>query len=92
MSLEIGFSTAITPMAAQLTVKGNIEEGKKYFSPRFVLMYYFRGNPFWLDFLFKAVNCFDGTTRKCGLRNPILICCFSLIPLIVQGYKAVLME
>jgi hypothetical protein len=26
------------------------------------------------------------------LRNPILICCFSLIPLIVQGYKAVLME
>ena len=66
MSLGIGFSTAITPLAAEADGEQNIEKGRSVFSPWLVFMYFFRFFSVCVGLFCQTVNCFYGTARSCG--------------------------
>ena len=90
MSLGIGFSTAITPMAAQADGKKNIEEGRSTFHHGLYLCTILGIILFGLIFFSKPLITLMGQPENVvELAKPYLdIVAFSLIPLIVfQGYK-----
>ena len=90
MSLGIGFSTAITPMAAQADGKKNIEEGRSTFHHGLYLCTILGVILFTLIFFSKPLITLMGQPENVvELAKPYLdIVAFSLIPLIVfQGYK-----
>jgi MATE family multidrug resistance protein len=90
MSLGIGFSTAITPMAAQADGRKNIEEGRSTFHHGLYLCTILGVILFALIFFSKPLITLMGQPENVvELAKPYLnIVAFSLIPLIVfQGYK-----
>ena len=93
MSLGIGFSTAITPMAAQADGKKNIEEGRSTFHHGLYLCTILGILLFVLIFFSKPLITLMGQPENVvELAKPYLdIVAFSLIPLIVfQGYNNLL--
>ncbi|EIA08945.1 MATE family efflux transporter [Flavobacterium frigoris] len=90
MSLGIGFSTAITPLAAQADGKKSIEEGRSIFHHGLYLCTILGVVLFGLIFFSKPLIGFMGQPDNVvELAKPYLdIVAFSLIPLIIfQGYK-----
>jgi MATE family multidrug resistance protein len=90
MSLGIGFSTAITPLAAETDGKKNIEEGRSVFHHGLYLCTILGVFLFGLIFFSKPLIGFMGQPDNVvELAKPYLdIVAFSLIPLIIfQGYK-----
>ena len=90
MSLGIGFSTAITPLAAQADGKKSIEEGRSAFHHGLYLCSFLGVFLFGLIFFSKPLIGFMGQPENVvELAKPYLdIVAFSLIPLIIfQGYK-----
>lgn len=90
MSLGIGFSTAITPLAAQADGRKNIEEGRSAFHHGLYLCSILGVILFGLIFFSKPLIGFMGQPDNVvELAKPYLdIVAFSLIPLIIfQGYK-----
>jgi MATE family multidrug resistance protein len=90
MSLGIGFSTAITPLAAQADGKKSIEEGRSAFHHGLYLCTILGVFLFGLIFFSKPLIGFMGQPDNVvELAKPYLdIVAFSLIPLIIfQGYK-----
>jgi MATE family multidrug resistance protein len=90
MSLGIGFSTAITPLAAEADGKKSIEEGRSVFHHGLYLCTILGVFLFGLIFFSKPLIGFMGQPENVvELAKPYLdIVAFSLIPLIIfQGYK-----
>lgn len=90
MSLGIGFSTAITPLAAQADGRKSIEEGRSTFHHGLYLCTILGVVLFGLIFFSKPLIGFMGQPDNVvELAKPYLdIVAFSLIPLIIfQGYK-----
>jgi len=90
MSLGIGFSTAITPLAAEADGEQNIEKGRKVFHHGLYLCTFLGFFLFVLVFFAKQFIIFMGQPENVvELAKPYLdIVAFSLIPLIIfQGYK-----
>lgn len=90
MSLGIGFSTAITPLAAQADGRKSIEEGRSAFHHGLYLCTILGVILFGLIFFSKPLIGFMGQPENVvELAKPYLdIVAFSLIPLIIfQGYK-----
>jgi MATE family multidrug resistance protein len=90
MSLGIGFSTAITPLAAQADGRKNIEEGRSAFHHGLYLCSILGIILFAIIFFSKPIISFMGQPENVvDLAKPYLdIVAFSLIPLIIfQGYK-----
>ncbi|MGO4818512.1 MATE family efflux transporter [Flavobacterium sp. W22_SRS_FP1] len=90
MSLGIGFSTAITPLAAEADGKKSIEEGRSVFHHGLYLCTILGVFLFVLIFFSKPLIGFMGQPENVvELAKPYLdIVAFSLIPLIIfQGYK-----
>jgi len=90
MSIGIGFSTAITPLAAQADGRKNIEEGRSVFHHGLYLCTILGVILFGLIFFSKPLIGFMGQPDNVvELAKPYLdIVAFSLIPLIIfQGYK-----
>lgn len=90
MSLGIGFSTAITPLAAQADGRKSIEEGRSAFHHGLYLCTILGVVLFAVIFFSKPVIAFMGQPDNVvDLAKPYLdIVAFSLIPLIIfQGYK-----
>ncbi|WPR71510.1 MATE family efflux transporter [Flavobacterium sp. NG2] len=90
MSLGIGFSTAITPMAAAADGKKDIAEGRTVFHHGLYLCSILGFVLFGVILLFKPVVELMGQPENVvSLAKPFLdVIAFSLVPLIVfQGYK-----
>lgn len=90
MSLGIGFSTAITPLAAQADGRKSITDGRSAFHHGLYLCTILGVVLFAVIFLSKPVISFMGQPENVvDLAKPYLdIVAFSLIPLIIfQGYK-----
>ncbi|MEL1242065.1 MATE family efflux transporter [Flavobacterium flavipallidum] len=90
MSLGIGFSTAITPLAAEADGEQNIEKGRSVFHHGLYLCTFLGFFLFVLVFFAKQFIVFMGQPQHVvALAKPYLdIVAFSLIPLIIfQGYK-----
>ncbi|MBE0390918.1 MATE family efflux transporter [Flavobacterium sp. PL002] len=90
MSLGIGFSTAITPLAAQADGRKSIADGCSAFHHGLYLCTILGAVLFAVIFLSKPVISFMGQPENVvDLAKPYLdIVAFSLIPLIIfQGYK-----
>ncbi|WP_278036533.1 MATE family efflux transporter [Flavobacterium nitratireducens] len=90
MSLGIGFSTAITPLAAEADGEKNIEKGRSVFHHGLYLCTVLGFSLFVLVFFAKQLITFMGQPdHVVELSKPYLdIVAFSLIPLIMfQGYK-----
>lgn len=90
MSLGIGFSTAITPLAAQADGKKSIEEGRSAFHHGLYLCTILGVILFGLIFFSKPlIGLMGQPDNVVELAKPYLdIVAFSLIPLIIfQGYK-----
>ena len=90
MSLGIGFSTAITPLAAEADGKQNIEEGRSAFHHGLYLCTILGVILFTIIFLAKPLIGFMGQPENVvEMAKPYLdIVAFSLIPLIIfQAYK-----
>jgi MATE family multidrug resistance protein len=90
MSLGIGFSTAITPLAAQADGRKSIEEGRSAFHHGLYLCSILGIVLFTIIFFLKPIISFMGQPENVvELAKPYLdIVAFSLIPLIIfQGYK-----
>ena len=90
MSLGIGFSTAITPLAAEADGEQNIEKGRTVFHHGLYLCTFLGFFLFVLVLFAKQLLVFMGQPENVvELSKPYLdIVAFSLIPLIVfQGYK-----
>lgn len=90
MSLGIGFSTAITPLAAEADGEQNIEKGRSVFHHGLYLCTFLGFFLFVLVFFAKQLIVFMGQpAHVVDLAKPYLdIVAFSLIPLIMfQGYK-----
>lgn len=90
MSLGIGFSTAITPLAAEADGKQNIEEGRIAFHHGLYLCTILGIALFAIIFLAKPLIGFMGQPENVvEMAKPYLdIVAFSLIPLIIfQAYK-----
>ncbi|NRT16927.1 MATE family multidrug resistance protein [Flavobacterium sp. 28A] len=90
MSLGIGFSTAITPLAAQADGRKSIADGRSAFHHGLYLCTILGAVLFAVIFLSKPVISFMGQPENVvDLAKPYLdIVAFSLIPLIIfQGYK-----
>ncbi len=90
MSLGIGFSTAITPMAAAADGKKDIEEGRTVFHHGLYLCTILGFILFGLILLFKPLLELMGQPENViTLAKPFLdVIAFSLVPLIIfQGYK-----
>ncbi len=90
MSLGIGFSTAITPMAAAADGKKDVEEGRTVFHHGLYLCTILGLILFGLILLFKPIMGLMGQPENVvELAKPFLdVVAFSLVPLIVfQGYK-----
>ncbi len=90
MSLGIGFSTAITPLAAEADGEKNIEKGRSVFHHGLYLCTFLGFSLFVLVFFAKQLITFMGQpVHVVELSKPYLdIVAFSLIPLIIfQGYK-----
>ena len=90
MSLGIGFSTAITPMAAAADGKKNIEEGRTVFHHGLYLCTILGFILFGVILLFKPIVSYMGQPENVvALAKPFLdVIAFSLVPLIIfQGYK-----
>ncbi|NRS89540.1 MATE family multidrug resistance protein [Flavobacterium sp. 7E] len=90
MSLGIGFSTAITPLAAQADGRKSIADGRSAFHHGLYLCTILGVVLFAVIFLSKPVISFMGQPENVvDLAKPYLdIVAFSLIPLIIfQGYK-----
>lgn len=90
MSLGIGFSTAITPLAAEADGEQNIEKGRSVFHHGLYLCTFLGFFLFVLVFFAKQLIVFMGQPEYVvELAKPYLdIVAFSLVPLIVfQGYK-----
>jgi len=90
MSLGIGFSTAITPLAAEADGKNDIEEGRSVFHHGLFLCAILGVTLFLVIFFFKPLISFMGQPDiVVEMAKPYLdIVAFSLVPLIIfQGYK-----
>jgi MATE family multidrug resistance protein len=90
MSLGIGFSTAITPLAAEADGEQNIESGRSVFHHGLYLCAFSGVFLFGLVFFAKQLIVFMGQPENVvELAKPYLdIVAFSLVPLIIfQGYK-----
>ncbi|OCB78021.1 MATE family efflux transporter [Flavobacterium crassostreae] len=90
MSLGIGFSTAITPLAAQADGSKNIPEGRSAFHHGLYLCTILGMVLFGMIYFSKPLISFMGQPENVvELAKPYLdIVAFSLIPLIIfQGYK-----
>ncbi|MES2240492.1 MAG: MATE family efflux transporter [Bacteroidota bacterium] len=90
MSLGIGFSTAITPLAAEADGEKNIESGRSVFHHGLYLCTFLGFFLFALVFFAKELIVFMGQPEHViTLAKPYLnVVALSLIPLIVfQGYK-----
>lgn len=90
MSLGIGFSTAITPLAAEADGKNDIDEGRSVFHHGLFLCSILGITLFLIIFFFKPLIAFMGQPDiVVQMAKPYLdIVAFSLIPLIIfQGYK-----
>jgi MATE family multidrug resistance protein len=90
MSLGIGFSTAITPLAAEADGKKSIEEGRSVFHHGLYLCTILGVFLFGLIFFSKPlIGLMGQPDNVVELAKPYLdIVAFSLIPLIIfQGYK-----
>ncbi|HJS00131.1 MAG TPA: MATE family efflux transporter, partial [Flavobacterium sp.] len=90
MSLGIGFSTAITPLAAEADGEKNIESGRSVFHHGLYLCTFIGVFLFGLVFFAKQLMAFMGQPENVvSLAKPYLdIVALSLIPLIIfQGYK-----
>jgi MATE family multidrug resistance protein len=90
MSLGIGFSTAITPLAAEADGKNNIEEGRSVLHHGLFLCTILGMTLFLIIFFFKPLIAFMGQPEiVVEMAKPYLdIVAFSLVPLIIfQGYK-----
>jgi MATE family multidrug resistance protein len=90
MSLGIGFSTAITPLAAEADGKKGIEEGRSVFHHGLYLCTILGVFLFGLIFFSKPlIGLMGQPDNVVELAKPYLdIVAFSLIPLIIfQGYK-----
>lgn len=90
MSLGIGFSTAITPLAAQADGRKSVTEGCSAFHHGLYLCTILGVLLFTVIFLSKPIISFMGQPENVvDLAKPYLdIVAFSLIPLIIfQGYK-----
>ena len=90
MSIGIGFSTAITPLAAQADGKNDVEEGRSIFHHGLYLCTILGIILFVLIYFSKPLISYMGQPEEVvKLAIPYLdIVGFSLIPLImVQGYK-----
>ncbi|MGO4821547.1 MULTISPECIES: MATE family efflux transporter [unclassified Flavobacterium] len=90
MSLGIGFSTAITPLAAQADGRKSVTEGRSAFHHGLYLCTILGVILFGLIFFSKPLITFMGQPENVvELAKPYLdIVAFSLIPLIIfQGYK-----
>lgn len=90
MSLGIGFSTAITPLAAEADGENNIESGRRVFHHGLYLCTFLGVFLFALVFFAKQLLVFMGQPEYVvALAKPYLdIIGLSLIPLIIfQGYK-----
>ena len=90
MSLGIGFSTAITPLAAEADGKKNIEEGRSAFHHGLYLCTILGIVLFTIIFFAKPLIGFMGQPANVvEMAKPYLdIVAFSLIPLIIfQAYK-----
>ncbi|MCL6460303.1 multidrug resistance protein, MATE family [Flavobacterium micromati] len=90
MSLGIGFSTAITPLAAEADGKNDIDEGRSVFHHGLFLCSVLGITLFLIIFFFKPLISFMGQPDiVVEMAKPYLdIVAFSLIPLIIfQGYK-----
>ena len=90
MSLGIGFSTAITPLAAEADGEKNIEKGRSVFHHGLYLCTVLGFSLFVLVFFAKQlITCMGQPDHVVELSKPYLdIVAFSLIPLIMfQGYK-----
>ncbi|KDN54984.1 MATE family efflux transporter [Flavobacterium seoulense] len=90
MSLGVGFSTAITPLAAEADGEQNIEKGRSVFHHGLYLCTFLGFFLFALVFFAKELLVFMGQPEHVvTLAKPYLdVVALSLIPLIVfQGYK-----
>jgi MATE family multidrug resistance protein len=90
MSLGIGFSTAITPLAAEADGKNDIDGGRSVFHHGLFLCSVLGITLFLIIFFFKPLISFMGQPDiVVEMAKPYLdIVAFSLIPLIIfQGYK-----
>ena len=90
MSLGIGFSTAITPLAAEADGKNDIDEGRSVFHHGLFLCSILGITLFLIIFFFMPSIAFMGQPDiVVEMAKPYLdIVAFSLIPLIIfQGYK-----
>ena len=90
MSLGIGFSTAITPLAAEADGKNDIDEGRSVFHNGLFLCSILGFTLFLIIFFFKPLIAFMGQPDiVVEMAKPYLdIVAFSLVPLIIfQGYK-----
>lgn len=90
MSLGIGFSTAITPLAAEADGKNDIVEGRSVFHHGLFLCAILGVTLFLIIFFFKPLISFMGQPDiVVEMAKPYLdIVAFSLVPLIIfQGYK-----
>ena len=90
MSIGIGFSTAITPLAAETDGKNNIEEGRSVFHHGLFLCTILGLTLFLIIFFFKPLIAFMGQPAiVVDMAKPYLdIVAFSLVPLIIfQAYK-----
>ena len=90
MSLGIGFSTAITPLAAEADGKNDIAEGRSVFHHGLFLCAILGVTLFLIIFFFKPLISFMGQPDiVVEMAKPYLdIVAFSLVPLIIfQGYK-----
>ncbi|MEC5166129.1 MATE family multidrug resistance protein [Flavobacterium sp. PL11] len=90
MSLGIGFSTAITPLAAEADGKDDIDEGRSVFHNGLFLCSILGFTLFLIIFFFKPLIAFMGQPDiVVEMAKPYLdIVAFSLVPLIIfQAYK-----
>lgn len=90
MSLGIGFSTAITPLAAEADGRKNVEEGRSVFHHGLFLCTILGLTLFFIIFFFKPLISYMGQPDiVVEMAKPYLdIVAFSLVPLIIfQAYK-----
>ncbi len=90
MSLGIGFSTAITPLAAEADGEQDIEKGRSVFHHGLYLCIFLGIFLFAVVFLSKYIISYMGQPENVvELAKPYIdVVAFSLIPLIIfQGYK-----
>ena len=90
MSIGIGFSTAITPLAAEADGKNDIDEGRGVFHNGLFLCTILGLTLFLIIFFFKPLIAFMGQPDiVVEMAKPYLdIVAFSLVPLIIfQAYK-----